>query len=68
MKCTLNHKLFLADAHEDHVVEKLKRGHHERVIGGSALVIIGLVMTLRLLISDAAIEQSMKIKTQVEQE
>ncbi|MES2768758.1 MAG: hypothetical protein V4596_06390 [Bdellovibrionota bacterium] len=68
IKCASNHKLFLADAHEDHVVEKLKRGHHIRVFGGSALVTVGMVLTLRLFISDAAIEQSMKIKTQVEQE
>ena len=68
IKCTPNHKLFLADAHEDHVVEKLKKFHSTRVFGGSALLTAAVVMTLRLFISDAAIEQSMKIETQMEKE
>lgn len=68
LRSNSNHKLYVADAHEDHLVNKLKSGQIFRVFGGAAMIATGVVLTLRLFVSDAAIEEAMKIETIVKHE
>lgn len=62
VSCSGERKLYLADAHESHVVDRLKKFQYLRITGGSALVALALVLTVRVFVSDAEIEQAMTVK------
>lgn len=66
MRSSSNHKLFIADAHESHVVEKLKKWQTLRVLGGSALIAASVVLSVRMFWTDSQIENAMHINMEAE--
>lgn len=60
VESSADHKLFLADVHEGHLKERLSKGIWLRLAGGAASVAVGVVMGLRLFVSDQVIDQTFK--------
>jgi hypothetical protein len=61
LRSTPQRKLFLADTHEAQLINKLNSNYIPKFVGGAALIAIAIVMTVRLFMSDAAIESAMSL-------
>lgn len=59
---SVNHKLYLADSHEAHVVQRLQKGFFLRLVGGVVMLSISLFMIVRIFISDDEINDMMTFR------